>query len=44
MKMSTETFHSYTNIAGNLAGGKFVKVGESSMIRQTKTIQISIYN
>ena len=44
MKISTETFHYYTNTAGNLAGGRFVKVGESSMIRQTKTIQISTYN
>ena len=28
----------------SLAGGKFGECGESSVIRQTKTIQISTYN
>ena len=31
-------------IAGKFGGGKFGKFGESSMICQIKTIQISTYN
>ena len=31
-------------IAGKISGGKFDKFNESSMIHQTKTIQISTYN
>ena len=31
-------------IAGKFGGGKFGEFGELSMIRQTKTIQISTYN
>ena len=42
------TFHQiykyYTVIAGNFGGGKFGEFGESSVIRQTKTTQLSTYN
>ena len=31
-------------MVGKFGGGKFDEFGESSMIRQTKTIQISTYN
>ena len=32
------------HIAGKFGGGKFGEFGESSMIHQTKTIQLSTYN
>ena len=31
-------------IVGKVGGGKFAEFGESFVIRQTKTIQISSYN
>ena len=32
------------HIAGKFGGGKFGEFGESSVIHQTKTIQVSTYN
>ena len=32
------------HIVGKFGGGKFDEFGESSVIRQTKTIQLSTYN
>ena len=46
MPYSFQIFHrySYLKIAMYHKAGKFGKFGELSMIRQTKTIQISTYN
>ena len=41
---NTDTNISRLSYGGNFGGGNVGKFGESSVIRQTKTIKISTYN
>ena len=41
---NTTIYKNTYHIAAKFGGGKFDKLSESSMIRQTKIIQISTYN